>query len=121
MEERINLDEIKAKAKKKADDVVDATKKAAGDAFRWGIENPEKVIAIVGVTATLLKSSQSLIVNHRMRVERNRIDHTYYDPSTGFHWELVRKASNNDRMRIIELKKQGLDTYEILKQLKLIK
>jgi len=117
----INLDEIKAKAKKKADDAVNATKKAAGDAFRWGIENPEKVVAIIGVTAALMKSTQSLVVNHRMKVERNRIDHTYYDPSTGFHWDLVRKASNNDRMRIIELKREGLETYDILKSLKLIK
>lgn len=118
---KIEFEEIKTNARNKAEELLEKSKKAADDAIRWGIENPEKVVAIVGLTATLLKSSQSLVVNHRIKIERNRIDHTYYDPSTGFHWELIRKATNNDRMRITELKKQGLDTYTILHQLKLIK
>lgn len=119
--EKIEFEEIKSDVQDKLEHAWETSKNAVNGAVRWGIENPEKVVAIIGVTAALLKSSQSLVVNHRMKVERNRIDHTYYDPSTGFHWELIRKATNNDRMRITELKKQGLDTYEILHQLKLIK
>ncbi len=116
-----NFEEIKNEAKEKAENAWNTSKQAVASTIQWGIDNPEKVVAIIGVTAALLKSSQSLVVNHRMKVERTRIDHTYYDPSTGFHWELIRKATNNDRMRITELKKQGLDTYTILRQLKLIK
>lgn len=116
-----NFEEIKNEAKEKAENAWKTSKQAVARTIQWGIDNPEKVVAIIGVTAALLKSSQSLVVNHRMKVERARIDHTYYDPSTGFHWDLCRKATNNDRMRITELKKQGLDTYTILTQLKLIK
>ena len=52
--EKINFDEIKVNAQKKADDVWASSKKALNDAIRWGIENPEKVVAIIGVTATLV-------------------------------------------------------------------
>ena len=51
--------------------------------------------------------------------ERDRIDHTYYDPSTGMHWDLRRKATNEDRIAIEDRK--GKDSMsEILSDLKLI-
>ena len=51
--------------------------------------------------------------------ERDRIDHTYYDPSTGMHWDLRRKATNEDRKKIEERK--GTDSMsDILSDLKLI-
>lgn len=84
-------------------------------------ENRELVAIGVPVVIAGIKSGQSLIVNRRMKTERDRIDHTYYDPSTGFHWELRKKPTNADRAEILRRRKAGQDTYDILRQMGLIK
>ena len=91
------------------------------DGFQWSLDHPEVIIAGIGAMAALIKSTQSLTVSHRAKKERARIDHTWYDPSTGFHWELRRRATNADRAEIIRRKAAGQDMYEILTQLRLIK
>ena len=50
-----------------------------------------------------------------------RVDRQYYDPSTGIHWELRRKATNNDRIELVRRKRNGENTEDILKDLKLIR
>ena len=84
-------------------------------------DNKELILASIPVVVALLKTGQSVSVNKRLRKERERIDNTYYDPSTGFHWELRRKATNKDRAEILRRKNNGQDTYTILKQMGLIK
>ncbi len=121
MEKKFDINESIADVKEKAKNVVNEVSEKTAEAIQWGIDNPETVIAIIGATAALVKASQSLVVNHRVRVERNRIDHTYYDPSTGFHWDLCRKATNTDRMQIQARKAKGEDMYHILRDLRLIK
>lgn len=96
---------------------------AYGNGFvQWAKEYPELALSIVVPVAVAgIKSTQSLIVNNRIKSERNRIDHTYYDPSSGMHWELKRKASNNDRAEILRRKAQGDDVYTILRNMNLLK
>ena len=113
------------KAKKKAKDFG---RKAIGEAKRFGIEavefanrNKEVLIVAAPVVIAGIKSRQSLMVNRRIKGERKRIDHTYYDPQTGMHWELKRKASNADRAEILRRKKAGQDVYDILRQMNLIR
>ena len=50
--------------------------------------------------------------------ERDRIDHTYYDPATGAHWELKRKLTNKERQELINRKDDGEDVYDILQDMK---
>ena len=50
-----------------------------------------------------------------------RVDRQYYDPSTGIHWELRRKPTNNDRIELVRRKRNGENTEDILKDLRLIK
>lgn len=119
MEEKIE------KAKQK---VKDFGRKAGNKVKRFGSEavefanrNREVLVIAVPVVIAGIKSGQSLMVNHRINSERKRIDHTYYDPSTGMHWELKRKASNADRAEILRRKKAGQDVYDILRQMNLIR
>lgn len=119
MEEKFKT--VKGKAK-------DFGRKAIGEAKRFGTEavefanrNREVLVIAVPVVIAGIKSGQSLMVNHRINSERKRIDHTYYDPSTGMHWELKRKASNADRAEILRRKRAGQDVYDILRQMNLIR
>lgn len=115
------FEQFKADTSVKLGEIWNGTKQIVVDAVNWGFENPEKVVMILGISASILKASQSLIVSHRVRMERARIDHTWYDPSTGMHWQLCRKATNADRAMILKMKQSGMDAYTILKQLRLIK
>lgn len=94
--------------------------RAANDAVEWAIDNKELVIAMIPVAIAAIKTGQSLAVNHRVKMERKRIDHTYYDPSTGMHWDLKRVATNNDRVVIMKRRKNGDEIYDILRDMKLI-
>lgn len=58
----------------------------------------------------------SAIDRHDKKVAR-----TYYDPSTGMHWDLRRKATNADRSEIVRRKRNGEYAEDILKDLKLIR
>ena len=121
MEKKFEFDEIKTNVWNAVRSAVDTTVQKTKEAAQWIGDNPEMALAIAGGAATLLKSTQSLVVNRRVRLERNRIDHTYYDPSTGMHWDLKRKATNADRAEILRRKALGQDAYTILKQMNLIK
>ena len=108
------ISEFGRKAKREALD-------AGSRALEFANRNRELIVIGAPVLIATIKSGQSLVVNRRLRNERSRIDHTYYDPSTGMHWELRRKATNADRAEILRRKKDGQDVYTILRQMKLIK
>lgn len=89
--------------------------------IHWVADNPEITTAILVPTAiAAVKSSQSIIVSHRVNKQNERSDRTWYDRSTGFRWDLKRKMSNNDRMIISKMKAEGYDTIDILMKLNLI-
>lgn len=104
-------------ARKAKDEAVLTGRKAAA----WANRNKEMLIIAAPVAIAALRSGQSLVVNRRVKSERSRIDHTYYDPSTGFHWDLRRKVTNKERAEILKRKENGQDIYTILSQMKLIK
>lgn len=116
------------KVEKVGNDVKEFAQKAWSQAkdkaFQVGYfvkENKELVALGIPLAVATVKAGQSLVVNRRIKGERSRIDHTYYDPSTGFHWELRRKPSNADRAEILKRRKAGQETYDILRQMGLIR
>lgn len=109
------------KAKELGSKAACKVKKAGADAVRFAQENREILVATIPLAIAAAKTLQTASVNHRVKTERRRIDQTYYDPSTGFHWELRRKATNADRAEILRRKGAGQDTYTILKQMGLIR
>ena len=74
-------------------------------------------VAGIGAVCQLVKTfTPSAQEKHDKRVDRQ-----YYDPSTGVHWDLKRKATNRDRVELVQRKRNGENTEDILKDLKLIK
>lgn len=95
---------MKEKIEKTKQEAVEFARKAAEEAahvgskaVRFAVDNKEMLIASIPVVIAVVKPGQTVLVNRRVKNERKRIDHTYYDPSTGFHWDLKRKATNKDR------------------------
>lgn len=109
------------KGKKFLNDAVKSATQTAKKGVQWIIENPELTVAGIFATAALVRSSQSLVVSHRMAVQRKVSARSWYDSSTGFKWDLRRAMTNNDRLEILRRKKLGEDTYTILRDLRLIK
>lgn len=96
-------------------------KRFGSNAARFARENKEALIVGAPVAIAAIRSGQSLIVNRRVKQERKRIDHTWYDPRTGMHWDLKRKVSNAERAEILRRRGEGQDAYTILRQMRLIK
>jgi len=85
-----------------------------------GKEIVDYSVAAVGLgTAVigLIKSAKPSATEQHYK----RVDKTYYDPSTGIHWELRRRATNKDRKEIVRRKRNGENVEDILEELGLIK
>lgn len=121
MKKDSNFDELKDEFTGKVSDVANATVEHATKACNWVLNNPEKILAGIAVGVAVANATKSLVVSHRNSRERARIDRTYYDPSTGMHWELRRKATNADRIAIMNGKANGQSIVDILVERRLIK
>lgn len=103
---------------KKAWDGIKAAVKAASD---WCRKHRGEAIMLASILFTLLKRTMKTAAIRNAEKERNRIDTTYYDPSTGLHWQLRRKPTNRERMIFSERKRQGEPAEVILTDLGLLK
>lgn len=115
------IEELKKSAAEFGRKAKDEACVAARKAGAFVARNKEMIAISVPVAVAAIQSGRTVLVNRRTKRERNRIDNTYYDPATGFHWELRRKATNADRAEILKRKKAGKETYDILRELNLIK
>ena len=115
------IETAKKNVKDFASKVGNEAKALGSKAIDFGVENKELCIAMIPVVVGALQMGRSHVVSHRAKTERRRIEHTYYDPSSGMHWELKRKATNADRAEILRRKAQGEDIYNILRQMNLIR
>jgi hypothetical protein len=109
-----NVKKVASKIKYKTVDLIN-------DGIDWMIENPEiTTVVLVPTAIAAIKSSQSMIVSHRVNKQNDRSDRSWYDRSTGLRWDLKRKMTNNDRMAITRMKAEGRDSIDILTTLNLI-
>lgn len=83
-----------------------------GEILEAGVVISGSAVAVGGIIKAIKPSA---IDRHDKKVDR-----TYYDPSTGIHWELRRKATNNDRMALVRRRRNGEQTEDILRDLRLI-
>lgn len=111
----------KQRAKEVLETVGQKTKEALASGWNFVKENREDLVVLVplGVAAVtgLKKAAQKTTVDS----ERYRIDHTYYDPRTGRHWELKRKMTNRERMELEERQADGELTGHILESMRILK
>lgn len=101
-------------------DIPEDISRMASHIGKFILDNPETVAACVGIGISLLRASRSLVVSHRVAQQNHRADFTFYDPHSGFRWDLKRKLTNNDRMIIGKRIKNGEDMYDILKNIRAI-
>lgn len=110
---------LREKTKEKLKEAAPKVKKGAGEAWGWLKENREELVKftpfILGAIG-LVKSMKPTAT----QTERQRIDHTYYDPRTGLHWQLRRPLSNSERMELERRRRLGEDAGDILSSMRVL-
>ena len=102
--------------------VADGTKKFLSDAWNFCKENKEELIVLVPLGLAAAKGVKNLTTPSTDRgSERYRSDHTYYDPSTGAHWQLRRPLSNDERAELMARRRRGEFTEDILDDMRVLK
>ena len=87
----------------------------------WALDNPAEATAIVvPVSIAAIRSSQSLIVSHRLNKQQRIADSRIYDRKLGASWHLKRPLTNNELAYIDSMKKQGVSLHDSLEHLKVI-
>lgn len=107
------IEEVRYKAKVTGENVV-----------TWARENPESavtVLAIAGGAIGLATKIVKFIRPSAAEMHERRMDKTYYDPSTGMHWDLKRNLTNKDRIEIMDRKRGGEFTEDILRDMRVLK
>lgn len=95
-------------------------KEKFGELIEWIGNHKKEALAALSILVVLAKKViKPAGVRHQQR-ERHRIDHTYYDPSTGIHWALKRKPTNTERAILAERKRAGEPAEVILDDLGLL-
>ena len=114
-----NGQEIKPTAKEAATELLKTAKAKAKEALTWAKDHKQECAEYgalaLGVIGLVKKARPT-----QYERERERIDHTYYDPSSGLHWALRRPMTNSERARLQQRKANGEDVYSILSSMRLI-
>ncbi len=105
----------KERVKETLTKVADGTKKFLSGAWQFCKDNKEELIVLVPLGLAAAKGVKNLATPSVDRgSERYRIDHTYYDPSTGAHWQLRRSLNNRERAELMQRRRSGEYTEDIL-------
>lgn len=115
-----NGNEIKPTLKETASEILKTAKVKAKEAMAWAKEHKEEI----GMASAFAAGIYGFAKKQRptqYQQERHRIDHTYYDPSSGMHWQLTRPMTNQERGRLQQRKANGEEVYYILYSMGLIK
>lgn len=111
----------KQKAKTVFTEVGDKAKSALASSWRFLKENREDLVVLVPLGIAALTGLKKATRKNTVDTERYRIDHTYYDPHSGRHWELRRKMTNYERMELEERQAAGELTGHILRDMEILK
>lgn len=91
-------------------------------AGEWWDDNKQYVVVGLPVAAGLLgKGIQVLGKRHNLKLEERNKDCRCYDPSLGHYWELKRKLTNDDWVKINRRKNSGEALGDILNELHVLK
>ena len=125
MEIKVNDERtFKEKLKDKVADAKVAVNNKVGEAKRWCCDHSMQIIyatpAVIGAATGLVKLVKTVKGSAAERHE-DRMENCYYDPSSGFHFDLKRELRNSDRIEILQRKRAGEPIEEILMSMKLLK
>jgi hypothetical protein len=104
--------------KRKAADIFETVKYRVSlfwrDHWQTILKWAPAVLAAIGGIIKIVKPSAA-------ELHEKRMAKTWYDPSTGFHWELKRDLTNHDRIEIMERRRAGEKVEDILRGMKIMK
>ena len=87
----------------------------------WARQNPEQAATIlctaIGATGVIIRRIDRQAKIHRQEVLKDR---WIYDRSLGSYWNLRRKPTQTEKLKIERLRRQGLSYGEILTRMKLL-
>lgn len=115
---------FKEKARDKLIEAQDKFHDAEMKIGKWIGENPERAVGVMLAIGGVICGGAKLIKAVRpsaAEIHERRMDRTYYDPSTGMHWDLKRNLTNAERCEIMSRKRDGEYTEDILRDMKLMK
>lgn len=101
--------------------VKDGVKTFMSDAWKFCKENKEELVVLVPLGLAAATGIKNLKSSTTKDSERQRIDHTYYDPTTGAHWQLRRPLTNSERAELMARRRAGEFTEDILEDMRVLK
>ena len=115
------FEKVKSWTKEKLEDAKVAVDMKMWQLGEWAKEHPEQAATIactaIGATGVILKRIDR---NARIRKEAALKDRYIYDRSLGSYWNLRRKPTQTERLKIERLRREGLSYGEILTRMKLL-
>lgn len=123
LDEDGNVDEKamkKERIKESLHKAWEETKKMTSNVWTWVKDNKEDLAFIVPITLAAATGIKKLKSSPRDD-DRYRIDHTYYDPTTGAHWQLRRPLNNRERSELMARRRAGEYTEDILEDMRVLK
>lgn len=112
------------KLKDKLNEAKEKVSEKASEAINWTKDNWQAVLAGAAVAIPLATSAVKLVKSLKGSAadrHEDRMKNCYYDPSTGLHWDLKRMLSNSERIELMQRKRDGEYTEDILMDMKLLK
>lgn len=112
------------KLKDKLNEAKEKVSEKAGEAINWTKNNWQAVLAGAAVAIPLATSAVKLVKSLKGSAadkHEERMKNCYYDPSTGLHWDLKRMLNNSERIELMQRKRDGEYTEDILMDMKLLK
>lgn len=114
----------KEKIRDTYEEVRDKAKVKTKEACYFVKEHWQTILAIsaaaIPVATGAVKLVKSLKGSAAERHE-DRMKNCYYDPSTGLHWDLKRMLNNSERIELMQRKRNGEFTEDILQDMRLLK
>lgn len=114
----------KEKLRDKFSEAKTKLKNKAGEAGRRIADHAETILKLTPIVLAIATGTVKFIRTVRGSAadrHEDRMGKCYYDPSSGFHWDLRRKLTNEERIEISRRKREGEFTEDILKSMRVLK
>ena len=111
----------KEKIKESLVKAKDGVKDFMSSAWKFCKDNKEELVVLVPLGLAAATGIKNLKSSTTRDSERQRIDHTYYDPCTGAHWQLKRPLSKRERSELMTRRRNGEFSEDILWDMGLLK
>lgn len=94
---------------------------AYSKAKEFGKDHKKEVFAALVIILPMIRDVEKTLRSRQITKREQEKDRTYYDPSTGLHWELKRKMRNYEREELCQRKRNGEYTEDILYDMKILR